>query len=839
VAGHHDAGSRDRRFEAAVFVWDDAADAVTLRRLVEALSLQGFDVGIASSRALGDLDGRLGARPTGSGSLYLLVEGFGRLYTVDGDGPRLVDERESVNGKVFDEGDAAGAVCERLCLDGIAPSDVLLVDEEHGPVAAVLEDQLRRRERGELPAPASDPEWIVTVEGFDRERERAHESLLTLADGRIGTHGAPLVGDTFTSPRVLAAGVYDGAGAASHLLNSPVWNRLDETGVPPQPLVRTLDLRAGLLHESGGEELRGVRFSSIARPGTTALRAETGGPLDAGAPPLLPPPRKRVSGGSVGRRLWISVPARVGGVVAAATERSESGRVERLAAYVTDPAAAPDPEAALADLATAEELGFERLLREHRRAWAARWQAADVRIDGDPELQRDVRFALFHLMASVRESGETALGARGLSGHGYRGHVFWDTDLYSLPFFAATRPEEARTLLEYRIRRLPAARALARASGREGARFSWESARSGREVTPSYSRLKNGVLIPILTGKLEEHIVADVAWASWCYFDWTGDEEFLRGPGRDLIVETARYWASRIRLDGDGRGHIDNVIGPDEYHEGVDDNAFTNVMARWNLRRGAELLDDDRERESWLQLADRVVDGYDESTGVYEEFAGFFGLEPFIVADVAPRRPLAGELLLGRDRLHASQVVKQADVLMLHHIVPGEVAPGSLRPNLEFYEPRTTHGSSLSPGIHASLFARLGMFDRALETLRLASRMDIDDLQGTTAAGLHIATMGSLWQALAFGFAGVRPDGDALHVDPRLPPQWRSLELSLSFRGVPLTVRVEPQAVVVTADAAVRVRLEGREPLVVAGGRPRRIARPDASGVEAAMLPEP
>jgi trehalose/maltose hydrolase-like predicted phosphorylase len=140
--------------------------------------------------------------------------------------------------------------------------------------------------------------------------------------------------------------------------------------------------------------------------------------------------------------------------------------------------------------------------------------------------------------------------------------------------------------------------------------------------------------------------------------------------------------------------------------------------------------------------------------------------------------------------------------------------------------------------VYASLFARLGMFDRALETLKLASRMDIDNLQGTTAAGLHIATMGSVWQAFAFGFAGVRPDGDALHVDPRLPPQWRSLELSLRFRGVPLTVRVEPEAVVVTAEAAVRVRLEGREPLVVDGGRPRRITRPDASGVEAAMIPE-
>ena len=149
------------------------------------------------------------------------------------------------------------------------------------------------------------------------------------------------------------------------------------------------------------------------------------------------------------------------------------------------------------------------------------------------------------------------------------------------------------------MRRLPAARAAARALGRAGARFPWESARTGREVTPSHAHLRSGEVVPIRTGELEEHIVADVAWGAACYLDWTGDEEFLRGPGRDLFVETARYWASRIRVDAGGRGHIDGVIGPDEYHEAVDDNAFTNVMARWNLRRAATLSGlDERERAS-------------------------------------------------------------------------------------------------------------------------------------------------------------------------------------------------------------------------------------------------
>jgi len=161
-------------------------------------------------------------------------------------------------------------------------------------------------------------------------------------------------------------------------------------------------------------------------------------------------------------------------------------------------------------------------------------------IEGDPELQRAVRVALFHLLASASEDGEAAVGARGLSGNAYRGHVFWDSDVYVLPFLAATRPAAARAMLEYRLRRLPAAMRAARAQGRAGARFPWESAHSGQDVTPERLRDRRGDLVPVLTGEREEHIVADVAWAAACYVDWTGDEAFAAGPGRELIVQTAR-----------------------------------------------------------------------------------------------------------------------------------------------------------------------------------------------------------------------------------------------------------------------------------------------------------
>jgi trehalose/maltose hydrolase-like predicted phosphorylase len=396
--------------------------------------------------------------------------------------------------------------------------------------------------------------------------------------------------------------------------------------------------------------------------------------------------------------------------------------------------------------------------------------------------------------------------------------VFWDADTFTLPFLAATHPASARAMLEYRIRRLPMARAHAAANGRDGARFPWESARTGEDVTPTSARERAGHIVPIRTGQLEEHIVAQVAWAASCYSDWTGDEEFINGPGREVLVDTARYWASRVRMEPEG-GHIYGVIGPDEYHEPVDDNAFTNIIARWNLRVAADTVErtDGPEMEEvprWRAVADALVDGYDADTGIYEQFAGFFDLEPLIIEEVAPKRPIAADLWLGASRVHGAQVLKQADVLMLHHLVPEAVEADSLEANLRFYEPRTAHGSSLSPGVHASLFARTRDYEHALEALHIASRIDLDDLTDTTAGGLHLATMGSLWQAYAFGFGGLRPRDGRLVIDPRLPHEWGGLELNVRFRGSRVHVRIEHGALLVDADRPAPITIDN-SPYVV------------------------
>ena len=226
--------------------------------------------------------------------------------------------------------------------------------------------------------------------------------------------------------------------------------------------------------------------------------------------------------------------------------------------------------------------------------------------------------------------------------------MFWDADLFVLPFLAATHPAAARAMLEYRCNRLPAALAAARAEGRRGARFPWESAATGFDVTPRSGRDPERHVMPIRTGEAEVHIVGDVAWAACCYIDWTGRPGVrTSAPAGRFSIETARYWASRIRVDGAGRAHLYGVIGPDEYHEPVDDNAFTNVLARWNLRRAAAAGDRGRRRRGRRRGArhagtaspTRSSTVSTRSTGVYEEFAGFFGLEPLLIRDIAPRRP--------------------------------------------------------------------------------------------------------------------------------------------------------------------------------------------------------
>ncbi len=705
------------------------------------------------------------------------------------------------------------------------PAGVIALGGGPAAFAAVLTDQLERRSAREPPAVDRDPCWTLAIAGVDPLLERVHESLLTLSDGRLGTRGSVVVGDPSDAPSVLVSGVYTGAESA--LLPAPRWNAIGVTRPERPAVLRVLDLHAGVLRQeltSGDARLEALLFSSLARPATAALRVRDHGFALTAAQGLRQPSRTSPERGTSAGSSWMRESGTPGSIAAAVHDTLGDHTLDRIVSYEGNPDGSADERRAVQALDRARAQGFDGLLSEHRRAWAERWEDADVRVDGDDELQLAVRLALFHLMASVGSQGEAAVGARGLSGRAYRGHVFWDSDVYVLPFLAATHPAAARAMLEYRLRRLPAALDTAQALGRRGARFPWESAASGADVTPPSARDRLGNENAVLTGRLEEHIVADVAWAAVHYAEWTGDGAFAVGPGRELLVQTARWWASRIELDDDGSGHIRGVIGPDEYHERVDDNAYTNVMARWNLRRAHRATTDRdvdaAERRRWLDLAAALVDGYDPASGLYEQFAGFRALEAVVIAELAPQRPVAAETLLGAARTHAAQVVKQPDVLMLHALVPDEVAAGSLEPNLNFYEPRTAHGSTLSPGVHAALLARAGRLTEALELLRLTARIDLDDIGQMAAGGLHLAAMGSLWRALAVGFGGLRPGDGALVVDPIPVPGIDALDLRIRFRGSRVRLRVSPDGATVSADPPITIRAPGAEAVEVGpGGR--------------------
>jgi trehalose/maltose hydrolase-like predicted phosphorylase len=694
----------------------------------------------------------------------------------------------------------------------------------------LLDEQTNRRRARRVPGIDEDPEWIIRENLSDPLRRRVAETICTLGAAGLATRGSAEESAAGAAPLVVADGIYRHR-ITDELLSGPLWTGLLITPVPDHD-ERVLDLRTGVLARSErGGTLRTLRFVSATRPGIVGLRAEAMlGRLRPGDP-LQRPDETPMLRGSLGLRHWARTGPPKGPGVAALAEQ-HSGRagstrtVERIAAYVTGQRRRPALDKANGLLDAAAEAGFGRMLAEHRTAWARRWDAVDIGIPDDRATQLGVRFALFQLWCNVNRHDESAVGARGLSGRGYAGHVFWDADVFVLPAMAAIDPRAAWAMVHYRLRRLGAARSRAAAGGYDGARFPWESAATGEDVTPRSGNL-GGAITPIRTGQMEEHITADVAWAAAYCTTWTGSaaDRYHRAVV-SLLVETARYWASRTRRDADGRVHIDAVIGPDEYHESVNDNAYTNVMARWNLRAGADAADRAgiaADTRRWRELADGMVDGYDVATGRYEQFAGYFGLEPLLVAEFA-EPPAAADLLIGRARLSGSQIIKQPDVLMLHHLVPSQVQPGSLEPNLDFYGPRTAHGSSLSPAVTATLLARAGRADEALAMLGLALTLDIGDTTGMTAAGLHMANLAGVWRAMLGGFAGVAVQAGVLTIDPRLPTTWGSLEIRFRCLGRRVRLSITRDDVVVRADGALQARLAGEDPRTVSGTA--RLGRP-------------
>jgi trehalose/maltose hydrolase-like predicted phosphorylase len=498
------------------------------------------------------------------------------------------------------------------------------------------------------------------------------------------------------------------------------------------------------------------------------------------------------------------------------------GRVSRLHKLVTVFTGRDDPDPAAlaaARLREAAAAGLPAALQRSAVAWADRWATADVEISGDEELQRRARFAIYHLIGCANpDDPYAAPGARSLTGERYKGHVFWDNEIFVLPFFVYTHPPTARAMLGYRHHTLPAARRNARARGWRGAAYAWESADTGEDVTPAYYVTARGERKDVRTGEQEHHLNADIGMAVWQYWQATGDQDYLLAEGAELLVELARFWASRAERDAVGAWHLRGVIGPDEYHEDVDDNAYTNQLAAWLLDRTVELAAWLRERHpdrwrslqtaldlhdgepaDWHEVAAGLVDGLDPETRLIEQHRGFHQLQPLDLAALEPRSTTM-EVLLGWDRLGRLKLVKQADVVLLLALLGDRYPKAVQQVNFGYYEPLTVHDSSLSPAVHALVVARLGDRDTAERYLRQATMLDLDFEQGVTAAGgVHIATLGGIWQALVLGFGGMTVADGEPRFTPQVPASWGSLRFRIRWRENLLEVTATGSTATTTA----------------------------------------
>lgn len=496
---------------------------------------------------------------------------------------------------------------------------------------------------------------------------------------------------------------------------------------------------------------------------------------------------------------------RAGEVLSFEAAQGETSTVDKLVAIHTS---RDTPRSALGDacletLRAAAASGFDSLLAAHSAAWADRWSRSDCSISGDAEATHALRFNIYHLLITAgAEDPRVSVGAKTLSGEGYKGHVFWDTEIFLLPFYIYTQPEIARSLLLYRYYTMPAALENARRNGFAGAQFAWESADTGEETTPRWTADRKH---RIWTGEEEIHITADVAYGVVTYVTATGDWDFMREHGAEILFNTARFWDSRLENDAAReRYEIRRVIGPDEFHEHVDNNAFTNALARWNLEQAAEVFErlagadrdrlaaeltlDDREIECWRQKARRIYVPSDPESGVIEQFAGYFELEELgITSWDRNGMPLYPE---GYDHFNvgATTLVKQPDVVMLMYLLPDEFDDKAKKTNYDFYEERTMHKSSLSPCIHSIMGIEVGDTARAEQYFRRSALVDLIDNQGNTQDGIHAASAGGTWMSAVFGFGGFRVRQGRMTFKPWLPAAWRELSFTLCWQGDELAV---------------------------------------------------
>ncbi len=487
-------------------------------------------------------------------------------------------------------------------------------------------------------------------------------------------------------------------------------------------------------------------------------------------------------------------------------------------------------ETALAEATDALETGYQNLKAAHQSHWDQIWAISDIQIAGNLEVQTITRFNLYQATIATPAHTKLPIGARGLSCQVYQGAAFWDQETFNMPMYLYTRPEVARNIIEYRYDTLPGARKKAQRLGYYGAFYAWTSGKTGEELFPNY------FFTDVLTGRKihnhfnswQIHISPDVVYALWLYYEVTGDWDFMLNYGAEIAFEVAQFLVSHIYFKKDKqRYEFIRLLGPDEYHENVDNNAYTNYLAKYALEKAvqifgrmqseapnllSELLErlgyDETVLDDWVDIVELIfLPEPDPKTRLIEQFDGFFQLEDITPADLR-QRLIDPEEYWGWPAGIAieAQVLKQADVLQLFALLD-IFSPEVMRANYEYYEPRTEHGSSLSPSIHGLIATKAGLPAEAYRYFMEASTIDLYNASkkvmsgGEFLGGIHTAANGGVWLMLVRGFAGFEMDGETVVFKPAVPQEWELLTFKLMIRGNELTIAMDHAQVSVQSAA--------------------------------------
>ncbi|MCM3611584.1 glycoside hydrolase family 65 protein [Planococcus sp. MERTA32b] len=539
------------------------------------------------------------------------------------------------------------------------------------------------------------------------------------------------------------------------------------------------------------------------------------------------------------RKVWMSYKFRI--------EQGDNFELEKLTTVHTSRDKERDHEhSSLADLQeqSLRELrnfdieGYERLRESHRLAWQETvWDAYGFEVESEnPDDQLAIRFSLYHLTAMTpAHDDRMGVGAKALSGEAYKGHSFWDTEIFILPFFIYSNPGTARSLLQYRYHGLPGARQKAVEQGYAGAMFPWEMAwPTDGEVTPEWGDIDivTGERTKIWSGLIEHHLSADIAFAVYQYVNVTGDEEFLELYGYEIVFETARFWASRFEWNEEkNRFEITDVIGPDEYKEHVSNNAFTNYMAYFNLMlamRYAEKLKQENpelwksivqggDYADWRSKAERLfLPEPRKEDLVLPQDDTYLDLRE-ISLDKYKKQTKARTIYrdYNPEQINGIQVTKQADIVLLFFLMgqtflkdDPRFSGKAKRENFFYYEARTLHDSSLSLSTHAIAASEIGEQELAYSLFRKTCGIDMGPDMHSSDDGIHAAAVAGIWKAAVFGFGGIRQADGSLLINPRLPKEWRRMRFSIYWKGDLLQLDITEELLKITSDSKHEIRFE-------------------------------